>query len=383
MYDLIDNLRKMGENRVLDVFKLIRISPDLFDRTLCLFYVKRHPLSIKNICEELDADYPVTHKIITKLVHLGMLSVDEGSRSGNQFILSQEGIDFYLNYSTTELDNKIIDVISKKHSVAILKLLNTKEYSWTDLRKKMEVSESSMKSAIDELFTAGLIDKMEGKYSLSEGGISALDILKNLSEMEFTPAFEVQIKMLAENPQICKIIEEMEGVVEKEQVKQTDHYFITPHANVKDQSYLRLRSEVPISSASLRTLPEHSLTWTNVTGRKKYDNLWIISRQKEEMDVRYPAIIFYLDFLGAKVHKKIVKKRVKMEIPDKQITINIDEIENSKKAGIFLEVKTSAWNEDEAKDKTRVIQEVIKDIGMENLTSMDQTYYELTSDSSI
>lgn len=374
---MIDHLRKMGEDRVIDIFKIKRAAPDLFDRISRLFYVKRHPLSIKEICEDLDADYPVTHNIITKLVHIGMLSLDEGSKTGNQFTLSQEGIDFYLNYSTIELDNKIIDAISKKHSITILKLLNNKKYSWTDLRKDMRVGESSMKSVIDDLSSTGLIDKVQGKYSLSEDGVSVLDALNSLSEIKFTPAFEVQIKMLAETPQIYKIIEEIEGVIKKKQVRQTDHYF-TPNVSVKGKSYLRLRSEMPLSSFSLRTLPEHSLTWTSITNRRNYDNLWIISRQKEEIDVRYPAIIFYLDFLGAKIHKKIVKKRVQMEIPDKQVTINIDEIEEPKQDGIFIEVKTSAWNNDEARDKTAVIQEIIKDIGMGSLTSIDQTYYELT-----
>jgi len=376
MHDLIDHLRKMGEDRVIDIFKVKRTSPDLFDRVLRLFYVKRQPLSIKEICEDLDADYPVTHNIITKLVHIGMLSLDEGSKTGNQFTLSQEGIDFYLNYSTIELDNKIIDAISKKHSVTILKLLKNKEYSWTDLRKDMRVGESSMKSVIDDLSNLGLIDKAQGEYSLSEDGVSVLDALNSLSEIKFTPAFEVQIKMLAENLQIYKIIEEIEGVIKKKQVRQTDHYF-TPNTSVKGKSYLRLRSEVPLYGFSLRTLPEHSLTWTSITDRRKHDNLWIISRQKEEIDVRYPAIIFYLDFLGARIHKKIVKKRAQMEIPDKQVTINIDEIEEPKKAGIFIEIKTSAWNDDEARNKIAVIQEIIKDIVMDNLTSIDQTYYEL------
>lgn len=374
---MIDHMCRMGEDRVIDIFKVKRTSPDLFDRLLRLFYVKRHPLSIKEICEDVGADYPVTHNVITKMVHIGMLSLDEGSKIGNQFTLSQEGIDFYLNYSAMELDNKIIDAISKKHSIAILKLLNNKKCSWTDLRKSMRVGESSMKSVIDDLSNTGLIDKILGSYSLTDDGVSVLDAVNSLSEIEFTPAFEVQIKMVAENPQIYKIIEEMEGVIKKEHVRQTDHYF-TPNRSVKEKSYLRLRSEVPLSSFSLRTLPEHSLTWTNIIDRRTYDNLRIISRQKEEIDVRYPAIIFYLDFLGAKIHKKIVKKRVKMEIPGKQVTINIDEIEEPKKDGIFIEVKTSAWNDNEARNKTTVIQEIIRDIGMDNLTSIDQTYYELT-----
>ena len=121
----------------------------------------------------------------------------------------------------------------------------------------------------------------------------------------------------------------------------------------------------------------HNLTWTNVINRKKYDNLWIIGRQKEEIDVRYPAIIFYLDYLGAKVHKKIVKKRMKMEIPSKQIIINVDEIEEPKKDGIFLEVKTNAWDEMEAKNKATLVQEIIKEIGLDEIKSIDKTYYEL------
>lgn len=377
MQDLTVDLHKMGEDEVVDIFKVKRTSSDIFDRILHLFYIKRHPLSIGQICEDLDVDYPITHKVISKLVHIGILSIEEGEKTGNQFILSQKGIDFYLNYSTLELDNKIIEIISKKHSIFVLRLLKSKDFSWTDLRNKMKISESSLKGVIDDLSKTNLIDKMKGKYSLSNKGLSVLDAVNNLCEIKFTPAFEVQIKILIMDNKIYKKLEKIEGLIKKEQVKQSDHYFI-PHETISEKkTYLRLRTDVPISSSSLRTLPVHNLTWTNVINRKKYDNLWIIGRQKEEIDVRYPAIIFYLDYLGAKVHKKIVKKRMKMEIPSKQIIINVDEIEEPKKDGIFLEVKTNAWDEMEAKNKATLVQEIIKEIGLDEIKSIDKTYYEL------
>ena len=123
MQDLTGDLHKMGEHEVVDIFKVKRTSPDIFDRILHLFYIKRHPLSIGQICEDLDVDYPITHKVISKLVHIGILSIEEGEKTGNQFILSQKGIDFYLNYSTLELGNKITEIVSKKHSIFVLRLL--------------------------------------------------------------------------------------------------------------------------------------------------------------------------------------------------------------------------------------------------------------------
>lgn len=148
--------------------------------------------------------------------------------------MSQKGIDFYLNYSTLELDNKIIEIISKKHSIFVLRLLKSKNFSWTDLRNKMKISESSLKGVIDDLSDTNLIDKMEGKYSLSNKGLSVLDAVNNLCEIKFTPAFEVQIKILTMDAKIYKKLEKIEGLIKKEQVKQSDHYFI-PHETISEK----------------------------------------------------------------------------------------------------------------------------------------------------
>ena len=371
----IDSLQKMGEEKVIDILALKNSAPKLFDDLFELFYVKRIPLSIKEICSNLNVEYQPAYNTIAKLMNLGLLTITEDSKK--DLILSQEGIDFYVNYSKLELDEISFVAISKKHSAEMLKLLKTQEGSWTSLREHLKISESSMKNAIDNLIKCSLIYKGKNTYSITDGGLKLLNNLDFLSNLEFTPKYEVQIKASTTKTidEIVEMIILLSGKIKEEHIKQIDHYFKSPHGNSNDTSYLRLRSEIPISKTSLKSIPEHILTWGNVKERIKYENIWIISRQKEEIIVPYPAVSFFLDFLGAKPQKKIVKNRTLIHIPGHDVVIHFDAIEAANK-DLFIELKTSAWNREEAREKAKMIQELMAKLKLDDVKSIEQTYYE-------
>jgi len=371
----IDSLQKMGEEKVLEVLALKSSSSELFDNLFGLFYVKRMPLHIKEICDFLNVEYQTAYNIIIKLMHLGLLSTLEDSK--NDIMLSQEGIDFYINYSKLELDESSVVAISKKHSVETLKLLKNQEGSWTSLRDRLKISESSMKNVFDNLTKYAMIYKDSTNYSITDRGLKVLTALECLSNFEFAPKYEVQIKVLATKKldEIVEMIALLSGKIKEEHVKQIDHYFKSTSETGRGTSYLRLRSETPIGKQSLKSMPEHTITWGNVKERIKYQDIWIISRQKEEIIVPYPAILFFLDFFGAKLQKKIMKIRTTIYVLESQVTIHFDKIETPNR-GQFIELKTSAWNREEARRKAKIIQELMAELTLGDVKSIEQTYYE-------
>lgn len=370
----IGSLRKMSEEKVLDILTLKSSSPGLFDDLFKFFYVKRFPLTINEICSNLNVEYQAAYGIIIKLVRLGLLAATEESK--NNFMLSQEGIDFYLNYSKLEFENNAVDAISKKHAVEMLRLLQIQEYNWTGLRERLKVSESSMKNLLDSLVNSALMSK-GNTYSITDEGNQMLNSLERLGNLEFTPRYEVQIKaLLTKEPiEIVKKIRLLSESCKEEYVKQIDHYIKPSYDNMPGSSSLRLRSESLIGKQSLKSAPEHSLTWSNIKERIRHEDMWIISRQKEDIIVPYPAISFFLDFLGAKIQKKIVKKRTTIKIPEMHVTIHLDDIEIPR-PGRFIELKAGAWNQEEAKEKASIIHKLVEDLELGDLKSIDQTYYE-------
>jgi adenylate cyclase class IV len=102
-----------------------------------------------------------------------------------------------------------------------------------------------------------------------------------------------------------------------------------------------------------------------------------MNREREEIKVDHPSIIFFLEFLNAKIDKKIVKQRKKIKL--REVTIHLDRIEEPKKRGaFFVEIKANAWEYDESKNKAKIINQLMKDMGMGiEMKSIDKAYYEI------
>ena len=72
-----------------------------------------------------------------------------------------------------------------------------------------------------------------------------------------------------------------------------------------------------------------------------------------------------------------MKQRKKIKL--KEVTINLDRIEEPKKRGaFFVEIKANAWDYDESKNKAKIINLLMKDMDMGiERKSIDKSYYEI------
>ncbi len=372
MYPIID-LKRIGEAKVIAILDTKANFPDMFDNVLHLFYTRREGFSTNEICEIYDFDYNQLYRLITKLVHLEFIKTEAESK----FVLSQKGIDFYKGLSGWDSSHDQIKAIQKKHSIAILKQLEARDYSWNDLYKGTDISQSSLKNVLDALIDAGLVNKGEGKYSITPEGDAILSAIKELSEMPYTPSFEIQVKFMVQSSDIPRVYNKIrENIISEEEVKQSDYYISPIRVQSNTATYLRYREELPLKH-SLKKTPTHILTWARLVKKSRYENIRIMNREREEINVDHPSIIFFLEFLNAKIDKKIVKRRKRIQL--KEVTINLDHIEEPKRRGaFFIEMKANAWNYDESKIKAKIINWLITDMNMGiELKSIDKSYYEI------
>ena len=374
MNPMID-LKRVGEEKVIEILDAKANFPTMFDKLLHLFYTRREGLSTKEICEILNFNYNQLYRLITKLVHLEIIIVK--TEGENKFILSQKGIDFYKGLSKLDTSINQIEALQKKHSIPILKLLNAREYTWNELYRSTDISQSSMKNVLDALIDAGLVKKGEGKYSITPDGRSILSTIKELSEMPYTPSFEIQTKFWVQSPDISHVYNKIsDEIISEEEVIQSDYYIIPIRYQPNTSTYLRYREEIPLKQ-SLKKTPSHILTWTRLINKSRYENVWIMNREREETKVDHPSIIFFLEFLNTKIDKKIVKKRRRIKL--KEVTINLDRIEEPLKRGaFFVEIKANAWDYDESRNKAEIINRLMKDMGRRiEMKSIDKAYYEI------
>ena len=372
MNSIID-LKRIGEEKVIEILDAKANFPAMFDKLLHLFYTRREGLSTKELCEILDFDYNQLYRLITKLVHLEIIKTEDE----NKFILSQKGIDFYKGLSKSDTPLNQIKAIQKKHSIQILKQLNARGHTWNELYRGTDVSQSSLKNVLDALINAGLVKKGEGKYSITADGRPILSSIKELSEMPYTPGFEIQTKFLVQSSDISHVYNKIsDEIISEEEVTQSDYYISPIRYQPNTSAYLRYREETPLKH-SLKKTPSHILTWTRLINKSRYENVSIMNREREEIKVGHPSIIFFLEFLNAKIDKKIVKRRRRIKL--KEVTINLDRIEEPLKRGaFFVEIKANAWDYDESRNKAEIINRLMKDMGMGiEMKSIDKAYYEI------
>ena len=365
-------LRRIGEDKILQILD-VKASFPVFDDFMYILYMRREGLSTKEICSILHADYNQIYRLISKLIHLEILKEKQ-----NKFILSQKGIDIYKCLSNSDFDASFLNAIRKKHSITILKMLENGKRSWKDLYRGTRISQSSMKNVLDALIDAGLVVReKQGEYSITDDGRSILNAIKRMSDMHFTPGFEIQAKFSVNLSDFSRLYDIISDMIEAEEdVRQSDYYIRPVRWYDTSYTYLRYREEIPLKH-SLKRTPSHILTWTRLIDKRKYGNVWILNREREEMNVEHPSIVFFLEFLNAELEKKIVKRRKKIEA-EEAIMINIDNIEEPHIRDVtFVEIKANAWDYDESVGKAEVINQIMSDISEKVRTkSMSKSYFE-------
>jgi predicted transcriptional regulator/adenylate cyclase class IV len=369
----MEDLKIIGENNIVELLEVKGIFFDVFDDVLSLLYLKREGLATKEILAKFTIDYNYLYRFLTKLVSLEIIKPE----SDQKFVFTQKGIDVYKAISQLDFSAEQIRSLGKKHALSTLKTLESHTYIWNDLNKVLHIGQSSMKNALDTLIDADLIKKSTDGYGISETGTALITSLQECYNKKYTPVFEIQAKFsikASDKQTLLNIIRDR--FKEEDAVIQQD-YYILPGTDVGKQntfeSYLRYRRE-SIEKQSIKTPPSHYLTWIKINNRSHTDNVWILNRSREEIRVEYPSIIYFIEYLGAKIVKKIIKRRESYKNQD--VKFHFDDITSSNQPDIlYIEIKSKAWDAPESKDKVKIINGFFDEISNAiPVKSIDKSY---------
>ena len=389
----IQELREIGQDRALQALKLKVVYPNLFDKILGLLYKNREPLSINEACELLlleNEDRAKVRYIIKKLAAWEFLEFVKNKKQGRgAYTLTQLGIDFFRTIDTNLLDEYTIEAIVKKHGLKMLSALDGEgRTTWSSLRKKLDLSESSMLNTVRGLEDANLIIKDEnGGYFITEKGKEVIAEFSKLSKITANPKFEIQLKLAIQSiDNVINSIKKSDLSVVKESFVHQKDYYLVPLQGQNSASYLRYRVERELDKRGRAIkVPRYILTWTEKTKPIIHRGVYVVSRKREEIEVRYPSVVFFLEYLGAKIDKEIEKKRRVFDIPlnpSDSMKVYIDELIRAEKPrwekdDYFVEIKASAWNEEEAYSKCELILEMLKTLGLEKERRVESLYSEM------
>jgi len=354
-------LRKFGEKTVLDLLKLKGKYSKELPKVIEVLYMSRMPLSVREIAGRTSIPDSKLRYLLERLQSLEIVESfeDEGSR---RYMITQIGIDFAEFLDSILFEDDVSMALSAKSSVEVLRNLNG--LSWSELRRKLRISESSLFVVLDLLSSANLIEKKEdGRYYVSERGREVLKAFNTLSNLKVRPKYEVQLKLKADDDVLNLLAQRFEQV---SYLHQKDFYILKEGR----KGYLRYRVERVLTGSGRVAKVKHVLTWTEKSKQIAMGNVKILSRKREELYVKYPTILFFLEYLDAKFNKVVEKSRRVFVFED--LKIHYDEVVG---LGEFVEIKSEAWDEKEAYEKCKRILKVAEELGISNRV-VDKLYSE-------
>ena len=392
MHEEVQKLRQVGYERVQKLFRILSIFPHLSARILELFYSKREPISMPDIFAYLKTkkkrkvQYVVEKLLELELLEKSVRPILAKRKNLNYYTIGRLGLDIFKQTYLFALTTEETKALSMSHSFKVLFAFVAENdiMSWSDLRVKSDLSESSLSRVLNAFEDVKLITKhQERGYYLTEKGKEVEETISRLSMLTIPPAYEVQVKVAVDSlSDILKKIQESNlGSGQGLTIIQED-YYLFPTSSARSDSYLRYRTEQKLdSSGRFVGAPKRTLSWTQNISPVFHRGIYITRRKREDMEVPYPTILFFLEYLDARIKKKVVKIRHKIDtrIGSEDVEIHLDELKSITKKGrrSFVEIKTVALNTEEAEEKCGQILELMSMLGLRESAIYEKPYCEL------
>ncbi len=187
----VGELRQIGLERLEKLFRIFSSFPRLSFKIFELFYFRREPLAIPDIFLRVRAGKKRRVRyVVKKLLELEILEKVEPPafakrKSLNYYVISRLGLDLYKLINSFNLTPATVKALGMPHSFEVLSALTMENIiiSWSILRDRFGLSESSLARVLDSLKDATLISRdQEGGYCLTTKGKIATETLSKLNE---------------------------------------------------------------------------------------------------------------------------------------------------------------------------------------------------------
>ncbi|PID85993.1 MAG: amidohydrolase [Chloroflexi bacterium] len=192
-----------------------------------------------------------------------------------------------------------------------------------------------------------------------------------LAGVERQESFEVQVKVpVAHKEHILKVLKgDQVEITRKSHYRQFDTYFIfednDPDAarlRYREDEFMRNEGEVYQSRARLTLIGEEE--------RQEFPNAVMLSRSRFLANADR-TLRFYREYFAPEMEIDVQKERLRWRVvyKDTDFAINLDELQQPKLPGYYLEIKSRTWSRTDAERKASLITELLELFGIDPKTA--------------
>jgi 5-methylthioadenosine/S-adenosylhomocysteine deaminase len=205
---------------------------------------------------------------------------------------------------------------------------------------------------------------------------SVLSKLLVIGQVAQQKMFEVQVKVLLGEPPPEGFLDRPQFVVLKPSTRrQYDTYFLFDD---KYRSRLRYREDEVVGGGGKVRDAVYRLTLTTEKKEREYDNSVLLSRSRFDAPATR-SLRFYREYFKpaeeVAVHKE--RQRCHLRYGGTDFAINLDQLMQPDLPGVFLEIKSRTWSQQDAERKAELIAELLELFGVQEQELVKQEYLEL------
>jgi 5-methylthioadenosine/S-adenosylhomocysteine deaminase len=205
---------------------------------------------------------------------------------------------------------------------------------------------------------------------------SVLSKLLVIGQVAQQKMFEVQVKVLLHEPPSEDFLDRSRFVVLKPSTRrQYDTYFLFDD---RYRSRLRYREDEVVGEDGEVQDAVYRLTLTTEKKEREYDNSVLLSRSRFDAPATR-SLRFYREYFNPAeevvVHKE--RRRWHLRYGGTDFAINLDRLVQPDLPGVFLEIKSRTWSQQDAERKAELIAELLKLFGVQEQELVKQEYLDL------
>lgn len=211
---------------------------------------------------------------------------------------------------------------------------------------------------------------------------SVLRKLAAVGDMEWGESFEVQVKVLLDEPdRVRRLLEHPDiTIVKTSHYRQYDTYFLFDR---EPDTRLRYREDDFVDATGDVLSVRTRLTLTEPSKEHEFDRAVLLSRSRFIAEANSP-LRFYREYFNPSHEVEVTKERRRWHVDYKNLRfyINLDDMEKPDVTGdTYLEIKATTWSKMDAEQKATIIMDMLDILGKESQNLVVREYVDMALES--
>ncbi len=209
--------------------------------------------------------------------------------------------------------------------------------------------------------------------------LSKLIAIEQATEQE---SYEVQVKVPLRDQQAAEVVQRLHthpaiDILYTRHYREYDTYFFF----AQEQEALRYREDEFIGPGGRVERVRYRLTLIGPSHERMFGGAVLLSRSRYLAQATH-SLRFYREYFKPRAEMEIVKdrRRWKIRYRDTDFFVNLDRIQQPP-LGTFLEIKSRTWSLRDAERKAALIQDLLRELGLDAAQAVSREYPEMANES--